>query len=94
MPKTSKREDKRGHWPKGKPRNSPPKDWPRVRDKLAKLLVSPDRGPNPDEFVRSRLGLARWLKISDRQVRRWLSSEDMPSVQRVELIKKWMSHWG
>jgi hypothetical protein len=94
MPKKSTREDGRGHWPAGKARNDVPSDWSAVRRKLERLLASPERASTDKEFVRSRLGLARWLGVSDRQVRRWLGSEDSPSAERVAAIKKWMSHWA
>lgn len=94
MPKKSTREDGRGHWPKGKRRNRPPKDWPSVKRALERLLRNPERGDVATELVRSRRGLAAVLGVSDRQVRRWMSEEDMPSVERVAAIRRWMEHWA
>ncbi len=97
MPKKlqSERQDKRGHWPKGKRRNEPPADWPKIRIKLARLLRNPERGPqDTDQPVRSIRGLSRALAISERQIGRWLASDDMPNAERVEQIKTWMTNWA
>jgi hypothetical protein len=87
MPPKSNREDKRGHWPKGKRRNDPSPDWPGVRRRLERLLRSPERHRiDTDAVMRSRRGLAVYLGCSDRQVRRWLASDDMPSAETVQQI--------
>jgi hypothetical protein len=83
----SAREDNRGHWPKGKRRNDPSPDWPRVRKRLERLLRSPERPRGiVDRPIRSRRGLAAYLSVSDRQVRRWLAMDDMPSADTVDRI--------
>jgi hypothetical protein len=85
----SAREDKRGHWPKGKRRNEPTPDWPKVRRRLERLLRTPSRS-HSGEVSRSRCGLARFLRVSDRQVRRWLALDDMPSAETVARIAEFV----
>jgi hypothetical protein len=95
-PIESAREDGKGHWPKGKPRNKTAKDWPAVQKALERLLRSPEYAKDKSDLstpVRSRTGLARALGMSDRQVRRWLAGEDVPSAETVAAIKKWMRNW-
>lgn len=95
MPIKSEREDKRGHWPKGKPRNETRQDWPKLRKKLERLLASPARKtPIEEEFVRSRSGLSRWLGVHEKTVRRWLSGEDSPAAETVDRIEQWIAHWS
>jgi response regulator RpfG family c-di-GMP phosphodiesterase len=86
QPIKSIREDKRGHWPKGKRRHEASPDWPKVRKRLERLLRSPERKQHVDRPSRSRRGLAEYLGISDRQVRRWLAVDDMPSAETVTQI--------
>lgn len=91
----SKRKDGRGHWPAGVPRNDVPDEWPEMRKQLAKLLQSPDRRPGvrDDKFVRSKQGLARYLQVSERTIRRWLTGEDQPPAAQVKLMRTWQRHW-
>lgn len=62
----------RGHWPRGKRRNSPPADWPAVRARLQGM---------------SRRGLARLVGVSDRTVRRWLDGTCQPPAEAVRKLR-------
>ena len=89
-PIESKRDDGRGHWPKGKRRNDPSPEWPQMLKQLQRLLRTPSRNRGEKGLHRSRRGLANYLGVSERQVRRWLSKEDMPSTDRVGEIKQFI----
>ena len=89
-PVKSAREDKRGHWPKGKRRNDPSPEWPQVLKQLQRLLRTPSRNRGEKGLQRSRRGLANYLGASERQVRRWLAKEHMPTTDRVGKIKKFI----
>jgi len=81
--------DRRGNWTKGKRRNEPGSDWARVRKRLERLLRDPQRKATEGLPGRSRAGLAAWLGVSDRAVRRWLSGEDMPSAESVAAMAEY-----
>jgi hypothetical protein len=83
------RSEKRGHWPKGKPRNDCPDDWPKLRTRIARLLKTPDMRGADKEFCRSLRGLSRYVDRSARQVKRWMEMDDLPSAESVTLMRKW-----
>lgn len=88
------RSENRGHWPKGKRRNTAVAAWSQLRRRLTRLLAMPDRHVSIDsEWVRSRAGLARWLGVNPRTVGRWVNGDDMPPPENVERMREWIAHW-
>jgi len=83
----SQRPDKRGHWPRGKRRHAV--DPQRHQTAILRLSALLDAHSGRRDGV-SRLGLARYVGVSDRTVRRWLSQEDLPSPQALRKIERWL----
>jgi len=75
-PMQSQRQDNRGHWPAGKPRNPPPPP-----DLIAGMI---------DLYQAERASLrymAAKIGVSDRTLRRWLAGEDHPHVSMYRRIE-------
>lgn len=81
----SKRQDKRGHWEKGKRRN-PVGGWNRIRRGIQSLLDN-----HATRGVISFRAIAAAVGVDDRTVRRWMSGEDVPSTDSAALAKAWLS---
>lgn len=81
----SKRQDKKGHWPKGKRRNKDAGHWSRTRLSAVRLI--------DDHFLVGSISyraLAAVLSVSDRTVHRWLSGEDRPDAEIQAAIEQWI----
>ena len=78
-------ENRRGHWPLGKRRNTvDPTRLAAALDAVRQLLAVPRRG---EVSVRA---LAGHVGVSDRTVRRWLSGEDLPPAGAVRRVEAWV----
>lgn len=64
--------------------NDPGPQWGHLKADLLNALREPVRG------VRSTRVLAEECGVSDRAVRRWLSGDDMPSAERVRIMRRWL----
>lgn len=84
----------KGHWPAGKRRSDVrPVQMAGVMRKLARVLRTEHTGHHPRLHAADRVSiksLARYLDVSDRTVRRWLSGEDWPPAAMVKQIKRWL----
>jgi hypothetical protein len=83
-PMLSKRRDGRGHWPKGKPRNTGQKiaGWHSVDAFLIRLW----------SFVserRLKRQLARDLQLEESTVYRWSIGERRPDQEHLDLLVAW-----
>jgi len=81
---TSARRDGRGGWPTGK-RRHPMGTWPATLARLQVLLQQPRRG------VVSRNAIAKAVGVSEGTVRRWVSGEDVPSVEMQTAVRRWVA---
>ncbi len=87
----SSRDDGRGHWPSGKPRNAQtPAQRKRARRVLSRLERALPARPSRTAVISRRI-VADRLGISDRTLRRWLAGEDWPPPHRVVAIERMMS---
>ena len=81
------REDKRGHWPKGRRRHAlDPARHQRVMQQLRTLLES--------QAVRGKVSarvLAAHLGVSEATIRRWLSEVDLPPPATLRKIEAWVN---
>lgn len=78
----SSRQDRRGHWPKGKRRSNISREYLRVILRhLERTLEYPGL---------SQRGLARHVGVSEKTVRRWLSEECWPSEEFLEALEDWI----
>lgn len=75
----------KGHWPKGKRRNSPGESWDATLRALRVLLDSP---PIPQV---SRSGLAAWCKIGKEAVRKWLRGGATPPEAVARKVASWVA---
>jgi hypothetical protein len=60
----------------------------RERDSVLADLAAAVR--SPDYHGRSIKACARYLKVSDRTVRRWLTGEDWPRMTEVRRVAQWL----
>jgi transposase-like protein len=72
----------RGHWPRGKRRHTPSRDWPELRLRLVELLAVPDRSSG-----RSKRALATRVGVTAATICRWLSGEDMPDAAACRVMR-------
>ncbi len=83
---SSKRSDRRGHWPKGKWRNgTDPQRAAQVLAQVAELI----RVHGAPGRISAR-ALAAQLRVTDRSVRRWLAGTSLPAPDSLRAIEKWI----
>lgn len=82
----------KGHWPAGKRRNDPGKDWPRVLAKLQRVTAEAEADPNiPLPQRRSIKGCAAAIGVDAKTVARYVSGWYYPTEETAASIKDWLA---
>lgn len=83
------RDDGRGHWPAGRPRNVPGVN----RRELAGLLTRLRRLVEERSPDVSYAGAAREAGVDPRTVRRWVQGLRTPPAEGVMAVRRYLARW-
>lgn len=84
-PKQPPEKKPKGHWPKGKRRNSDSGNWSAIRLRATNLIEQ--------HWTRGQISItacAAALCVDQRSVARWIKGEDMPSLESQAAMDAWV----